>query len=195
MYKKGSGWIWISVVLMLFLVFGAFFYLSLASPDYDKTYREMAGKGELLNPASGLSEQDAVAAFNESFVYYMLVAIKTYNLHNPPLSSETPKIELLVDSNAFNAEVKNGVIEVGQGPIVNEDVVIKTTAEEAVKMMNDRDYTSSSFRDGKSSIELIAEKSTLFAKGYLGLYNELTGESVTGGVIRIYFNLAFPIFV
>ena len=45
MYKKGSGWIWISVVLMLFLVFGAFFYLSLASPDYDKTYREMAGKG------------------------------------------------------------------------------------------------------------------------------------------------------
>ena len=50
------------------------------------------------------------------------------------------------------------------------------------------DYVALSFESGNSQIELLESKSTLFGKGYLSLYQELTGKSVTGNIIKIYAN-------
>lgn len=174
------------VLLVLVLIGAMFFYFSLGGSDYSASYSAGIESGEIVNPASGLSLEEAAARFDESFVYYLAVSIGAYNLHNPPLSSNKPKIEIFVGEERYNIVVRKGEIEVGSGGIEGEDILIRTSVEEAVKMMQDRNYVKESFLAGESSIELVAEKSTLFAKGYLGLYTELTGESITGNVFRIY---------
>lgn len=181
MHKKGWA-LWLSITLVAVLIMVIFAYFVLFKPDNSRVY---SGQ-ELENPAEGLSDEQAVLAFDESFVFYLLYSIKAYNLHNPPLSSEIPRIEILVGEDVFNANVKKGIISVEKGEISNEDVVIRTTKEEAVKMVRDKNYVTQSFNDGKSGIDLIAGKTTLFAKGYLNMYNELTGKSITGNIIRIY---------
>lgn len=183
MNKRGKWILWLSIILIIILVIALFFYFTLFRPR-SSVYDEQ----EVENPASGMSSEQAIAAFNESFVFYLLYNIKAYNLHNPPLSSDAPRIEIYVGEDVFNAIVEKGEIKVSKGGILEEDIIIRTTKEEAVAMMNDKNYVTKSFNDGKSTIELIAGKTTLFAKGYLNLYNELTGNSITGNVMRIYFD-------
>ena len=141
---------------------------------------------KLINPISNLTQEEAIMQFNESFVSYLLYSIKAYNLHNPPLSSDTPKIKFLIGDDSYNAEIIDGLIKTQKIGINNEDIQIITTKSEAVKMLRDRDYVEQSFKLGNSRIELIAGKTTLFSKGYLNLYTKLTGKSVTGNTIRIY---------
>lgn len=180
MNKGVSKVFWISAFLIVLLIASLFIYFVLFKPN------NLSGYGQTLrNPAFGLTDEQAVAEFNESFVLYLLYSIKAYNLHNVPLTSNYPKIEIDVGDEIFSATVKKGVISVSLGEILNEDAVIKTTKEEAVKMLRDKSYVVKSFNDGKSGIELVADKTTLFAKGYLNMYNELTGKSITGDIIRI----------
>lgn len=177
---------WLSIVLVVVLVLAIFFYFVLYHPNYDAKYELKISSGELVNPVSGLSLQEAEQQFNESFIYYMLYSIRAYNLHNPALSFDTPKIEIFVDGDPYNAEISGGEIYVSRGETENEDIIIRTTKREAIKMLQDKSYVSSSFAGGGSTIELVAGKTTLFGKGYLRLYEQLTGKSITGSVIRIY---------
>lgn len=181
--EKGRRWVLVlSVAILLVLVGILFFYFALFKPSYSK---ESSGV-VLQNPAANLSLEEAEQKFDGSFVAYVLYSIKAYDLHNPPLSNEDPKIEFMVDSDVYSAVVQNGVIKVEKKSIDNPDAIIKTSKEEAVKMVQSKNYVQESFANGKSEIELKAGKATLFGKGYLNLYNELTGNSVTGDVIRIY---------
>ena len=72
-----------------------------------------------------------------------------------------------------------------RGNIAAEDVIINTTKLEVVRMMNDRSYISKSFGSGKSEMIFVADRSTLFSKGYLNLYDQLTGRSITGNIVRM----------
>jgi len=181
MEKTGKWTLWASILLVVILIIAAFFWFILFKPN-KTVYRGHT----IINPAVNLTMEEAIMKFDENFVFYLLYSIDAYNLHNPPLSKDMPKMEIVVGDDIFNAVVNNGVISVGKGRIDNEDIVIKTTKEEAVKMIKDVNYVTKSFNDGKSSIELVASKTTLFAKGYLNIYNELTGKSITGNVIRMY---------
>ena len=182
MDKRGSLFLWISIILVVALVAAIFFYFVMFNPNNEKVY---AGQ-EIKNPAANLTTEEAIMAFDEDFVFYLLYSIKAYNLHNPPLSSNMPKMEIHAGDDVFNAVIDNGMINIKLGKIESRDAIITTSREEVVKMLKDRDYVTKSFNDGKSTIELVADKTTLFAKGYLNLYTELTGKSVTGNVIRIY---------
>jgi hypothetical protein len=182
MNKRGKWALWVSIALAVILILILFVYFALFKPNNEKVYSGM----NIQNPAAELSDEEAVIAFDESFVFYLLYNIKAYNLHNPPLSSSVPRIEINVGGEIFNAVIEKGMIKVARGEIETKDIVIRTTKEEAVKMMRDKSYVTKSFNDGKSGIELVAGKTTLFAKGYLNLYNELMGKSVTGNIIRIY---------
>lgn len=184
--KKGTWIAWVSVVLIVLLVIGIFFYFVLYSPRFDSYYKEKTNSGELVNPTSGLSTEESISQFDEGFVYFLLYTIKAYNLHNSPLSSSTPKMEIRVGDVVFNAEIVKGRIYVGEGHLEKRDIIIFTSKEEAVKMLQDKSYVEQSFVDGKSSIEKVESQSVLFGKGYLNLYNEVTGKSLTGNVVRIY---------
>lgn len=181
MEKRGSWVFWISISLVVMLIIAAFFWFILFKPNKTVYHGDA-----ITNPIANLTMEEAIMKFDESFVFYLLYSIEAYNLHNPPLSKDIPRMEIVVGEDIFNAVVNAGAINVGRGHISKKDIVIRTTKEEAVKMIKDINYVTQSFNDGKSSIELVAPKTTLFAKGYLNLYNRLTGKSVTGNVIRIY---------
>ena len=186
MNKRGSKYFIVSVVLVVVLIVAAFLYYALYRPNNSGYYDDKQRQGLLKNPVEGLTDSEASAEFDETFVYYLLYSIKAYNLHNPPLSGNKPKILLKVGDDVYSAEISDGLIDVYKKSIENPDIKITTTKEEAVKMLRQQEYVTASFQNGGSSIEMLAAKSTLFGKGYLTLYNELTGKSVTGNVIRIY---------
>jgi hypothetical protein len=134
---------------------------------------------ELRNPVLGLSDDEATEQFDEEFVLYLLYSIDADSLHNIPLSSDEPRIEIYVDDEVYNSRIEKGRVLVGKGELEREDVVIRTSKKEAVKMMRDRNYIEQSFRDGGSRIELLAGKAKLLGKGYLKLYTSITGKSVS----------------
>ena len=133
------------------------------------------GGSRLVNPAEGLSIEEAVKKFDGSFVAYILISIGAYNLHPPMFGSDTPKIEFYIWDEKYNAEIIDGKINVQKGEIAERDIIIWTSAEEAVKMVKDKNYISESFKTGASKVELVAGKIELAMKGYISLYDELTG--------------------
>ena len=176
-----KGWkiffiILLSIIILFLIIRGIFAYLIFNESGEDKNGGR-SGSVPLVNPVQGLSDQEAIAKFNENFVLYILLSIKTYNLHNPPFSSDTPKIEFIIGNDIFNAEVINKNIKVKRGSISNEDIRITTTKEEGVKMLRNKSYIETSFNNGNSGFEMVANKFELLSKGYLDLYEELTGKS------------------
>ena len=157
----------ILVLLALTYIYFVFYHKS----NYDNTII-------ITNPVVGLTDQQAIEQFDESFVEFLLVSIGAQSLHNPPLSSNTPKIEIQLEDTTFSAEVKERLITVSQNSIEDKDIIIRTTKAEAVKMLRDEEYIKQSFLEGSSTVELIASKTTLFTKGYLKIYTDLTGETV-----------------
>jgi len=171
-------WIWILIgaIVLALLIAGLYGYKAMKKDE-----RKMI---TLSNPASGLSVEEAASKFNESFVLYLLASIGAQDLHKTPLGNEKPKIEIKVDEKFYGAVVDDGAIGVFSGNADGKDILITTTALEAVKMMNSRDYIAESFKAGNSRIQLSAGKATLFGKGYLSLYQKLTGESITGSFLK-----------
>lgn len=185
MEKRGlSGFsIFMTICLLLILLILVLFII-LGDKNYDEAYEEKVISGEIVNPVGNLTIEEAVAKFDENFVFYILYSIKAYNLHEPSLSSDKPKIEFFVDEDIYNAVIDNGEILVSKKGLQEKDIIIKTTKEEAVMMIEDQSYIPQSFSSGGSSIELVAGKFKLFSKGYLKLYTDLTGESITGLVFK-----------
>jgi hypothetical protein len=167
--KKKLVIVLILVVLISLSLIGWYLFVG---PDYSDLY---LGSGKILkNPVSGLSIDEAVMNFDESGIYYLLVALKTYNLHSPPLSSNNPKIEIIVDDDIYSAIIDKGVIKIFKGEIEGEDIVIYTSKVEAVKMLKNLSYVLNSFKNGLLRVELVAGEIELVSKGYLELYKTLT---------------------
>lgn len=183
MVKKRTGNFRLIIVLIIILA-------AVGAGVYFLFFSSGGGSGEtyvLANPAEGLSDEEAAARFDESFVVYLLYSIGANELKNVPFTSNTPKIEFYIGDDVYNAEIVSGSVNAGKGAMDGEDIIIRTSAEEAVKMIRDKNYISESFSNGGSGIELIAGKTTLFTKGYLGIYTKLTGNSVTGSLLsRLY---------
>jgi len=167
------------VLIVLSVIGGLIFYFAFTGPNFGEIYAEKLASGEIVNPVEGLTDEEAIAAFDETFVYYLLVNIKAYNLHEPPLSDDKPVMKVYVGDEVFNAKVSEGEIDIGRGEINTEDIILRTSASEAVKMIRDKSYIEQSFENGESKIELIASETTLFSKGYLTLYTELTGKTLS----------------
>jgi len=188
MDKKGfNNTFGIILVAVLFLVMGFLMaFIFLGSTNYDKVYEEKITSGEIINPVKNLTTEEAIQRFDEDFVYYLLYSIKAYNLHTPFFNSEVPEIEFQINDDIYNAVIYDGEIIVSEGKINEEDIIIHTSKTEAVKMIQDVDYIDESFQNGDSSIEMVAEKIELFSKGYLEFYEDLTGEGITGFIIRSF---------
>src|SRR3989344_1029693 len=166
------------IIILLIVVLGLAYYLVFFNNEFFGVKKSSSGESDyksIKNPVEELSDEQAVANFDEGFVSYLLYSIGTGKLHNPPFSSKTPKIVFFIDDNIFNAEIINGGIIVKMGNINNADIMIITSKEEGVKMLRDRNYVVKSFSDGKSSFSALADKLSLLSKGYLDMYNKLTG--------------------
>lgn len=168
-------WIKVSliVVAVLIVAIGFFSWYIFIGPDNSGLYK---GGGRVLeNPVSGLTMEEAIDQFDEDNVYYLSVIIESYNLHNAPFSSDTPKIVIYAGDDLFSIEISDGRISVERGEISGEDIIIYSTKEEVIKMLIDSNYIAESFNDGLSNVELVAGDIELAAKGYLKLYDTITG--------------------
>lgn len=171
--KRGRRkiWIFIGIFIVIILVFISYFY-------FFNNNNNVKGETTILtNPVLGLSDEQAIAQFNESFILYLLVTIGVQNLHNLPFSSDPPKIEVYLGDIVFSSVIVKGSVSIERGKITSPDIKIITSKIEAIKMLRDRSYISRSFENGNSKIELIARKATLFGKGYLEIYNKVTGKN------------------
>jgi hypothetical protein len=169
-------------VVLAFIVWVFVFFAFYKTPGLEQIYIN----SDIRNPITGFSIEQASNEINESFIYYLFYNFKAYNLHNPPLSKDNPKIEIIVGNVIYNAIIKSGEIVVSKGEIKDEDIVIRTTSDEIVKMMNNKDYAKISFDSGGSEIIVMNSRSILLAKGYLNLYGEITGSGITGNVIKMF---------
>lgn len=187
MNKRGSKrYLIIGIVLVVVLLVAGFLYFALVGFDYSPKYNGYTSSGALVNPVAKLSTEEAVAKFNGDFIYYILYKLEFYNLRSNILTGDKPRILIYADDDFYSAEINKGNIIVDKKLIDNPDVIIRTTKLEGVLMLQDSNYIVKSFNSGKSSIELVAGKAELFSKGYLKIYSKLTGESVTGNIIKIY---------
>lgn len=140
-----------------------------------------AEKQEIPNPLEGLSEQEIeTLVIKPIHITYILNEMGFYKIHNPPLSSDVPKIEINVGGTIFNSKVAKGIISTFESSSDNPDLRIITTREEVINAIKkpEENYMIDSAKSGKTQIEMIASKQTLFSKGYIAIYEELTGDSI-----------------
>lgn len=187
MNKRGGWALVFSISLLVIFVISSFVFFVTFEPDQDLVSKAIrASTNSSTSSLSSLSVEQIEKQFNESFVYYMLYNIKAYDLHNPPLSSNTPKIKIVIDKEVYSAVVQQKKIIVTKEEIPAVDIIITTNKKEAAKMIKNKAYIQDSFKAGLSSVQLIADRGTLFAKGYLNLYTELTGKGITGNIVGMY---------
>lgn len=113
------------------------------------------------------------------YITYIYNELGIYNLHPPLLSSDTPKIGTNVEGELFFSEViKNNIITEKRG-FDDVDLIFITTKQAVIDSINSNDVGESfkgTLNSGETTFEIVAGESTLFLKGYLELYQELTGE-------------------
>ena len=169
----------ISIVFVMILLIFSFVFYTLAKPNYKKPIID------INRSEQGLSD----FVLTENHLSYILAEIGFYQTHNPPLSSETPKINIKADDDWYSSEVGKGQIHTKKDAFENPDLIIYTSSEEILQAINSEqveEYMKNSVAQGTTTLELKANYATLFSKGYLPLYKELTGESFTGSAIKIF---------
>lgn len=150
------------VVIILAGVIGAYFLMSKQKVNYG------GGTPVYINKSS-----DEV---NENVVGYMLNSLGVSSLHNPPLSSDNPKINIAIDGQQFSAQIISGKLSVARGFIQNEDIEIDMTKDVALKIFrseNPSQETKAAFTSGNAKLLVFTSKSNLFLKGYLDIYNKI----------------------
>jgi len=119
-----------------------------------------------------------ILGFDAEYINYILVALGVGNLHGSIIYGN-PVIEFVLDEEAWNAEIDDGVLKTGSGGVEEEDLRILISKEEAVNAILSPEigqFMKDSVASGNTQIEMVAGKAELFTKGYLGMYKDITGE-------------------
>ena len=169
----------IGIVLVVLFIIIAFLFLVMGKPKYEKE--------DLQNPLTNAGISELVVG--ESHVRYLLNEIGAYQLHTQPGSSENPLIEVRVDDSVFFVEVEKGKMTFRSEKTYEPDLIIITGKEEIRNILsssNIKESMKSSVSSGNTKLELVSGYTELFFKGYLQIYQDLTGKSFTGSVVRIF---------
>jgi hypothetical protein len=201
-YKKLFLWVF-GIVLLLVIIYGIFLLgaifgtstigsnITYVNPVLGVLANVQASLENQLNEMQtieNLSEEvieeviiQAELEFDQDYINYVLHAMSAWKLHNPPLSSNKPKIRVIVDEEIYNSEVDDGVISTFVGDIEDPDIAIITTKREVIQAMLVEDMTEFmklSVAEGRTTIEMLAGQLELASKGYLQMYEDVTGESL-----------------
>jgi hypothetical protein len=200
----------LAILLAIFAVLT--FFIFDRGQDYSSLYSGRLESGEIRNPVQEIIEKQTPSFSNDSnenatdtvqnftdviqnfteeeskdfnlkLIEYLLVLLKAYNLDE--YKSEVPKIQFYLDEMPYFIEIIGGEIQIEEGIMEGEDIIIGTIQEELIKMTSDQEYIKTSFESGGSTIELIGEDIELFMKGYLEIYNEINDNGATGNIILI----------
>jgi len=177
----------IGIIIIITLILGGMFMFGFFTGKREIIFVNPIENIVLVNTneAGLVNEQavieQAVIEFNSDYINYILAALGTGYLHKSPLF-ENPFVEFVLGDETWSSEIKKGVPNAQQTSIDNEDLRIMISKEEAVKALlsdNIEQFMKESYSNGNLRIEMIAGKTELFSKGYLKMYNELTGEEIS----------------
>ena len=185
----------LSIFFIFLIVVSIYVFFALRGPDYTDDYLERILEGIIKNPLFKSSDfsmdnsSDEITPITQpeiddlrtlspeeeiEFINYLLVKFKVYNLHNVPLTDNTPKIQIYLEDRAYYVEIIQGEIniEVG-GETKVKDVIIRIPFEEAFEISLDQKTLEESVNSGISKIEIVEENKTLFLKGYSNVFSYL----------------------
>ncbi len=142
------------IVLILII---SFIYLSVnGNKDYAGIYSEHAQK---------------------QVVESLVTSLKLYQVHEIPYLRITPKIQIYVREdvyfvNAYYLEIIKGEVVIKDGETNEKDIIIRTTKEEILKIVNDSNYIKESLSSGRTVVEKATSDFVLFTKGYPDIFIE-----------------------
>lgn len=176
----------LAVIIVIGLILGVMFILGFFSGEKTEIVLENPLKGIVLantNEFGQINEQavieQGILGFNQDYINYILVALGISNLHKSIINLENPLIEFILDSEVWSSEIIRGIPNSKKQEIDNEDLRISISKQEAVRALLSSDieqFMKDSVAEGRTGIEMVAGKAELFSKGYLEMYEELSGE-------------------
>ncbi len=175
------------IIVLVVILIVIYFYFNFIKSDSDRNVRVIENplKKIVLENTNEKGEinkdkvvQEAIVDFNEEYINYILIALGVSKLQTSPLGYGNPKIELHIDEEAWSSEVIDGELYTQKQFIDDEDAIIYMSKEEVVEALLSshlRNFMINSVKGGDTKIEMIADNTELFTKGYLKMYQELTG--------------------
>jgi len=173
------------IILSIIIVLALLFYLGFSSKNpKNQITLEHPMKGIIFantNEAGQVNKQaviqQGISEFNEQYIIYLLVALGVNNLHKSYVGYGNAEIDLIIDQEIWSAILSSG-LSVSKKQSDNPDLKIKMSKEEAVKALlssNIQEYLKDSVNNGNTQLEQISNKIELASKGYLKMYDTLTG--------------------
>ncbi len=114
-------------------------------------------------------------------INFLMFHIDADELHNTPLSGNTPKIQIIAGNKIFITEIIRGVINTTKKDIGKPDLIITGEEKEFINVINSnpKESVQKAVEKGDISVQVVSNYKTLYLKGYLKLYKKLTGKNLS----------------
>ncbi len=174
-FKKILPFIVIVLIAIIVIIAYPIFFGSKSRGQQEVHQSQIGGKSQPVRTRVDVTE------IVPQHITSLLNSMKAYELHNPPLSKDTPKIKTIVGERIFSSEVKKKVITTTEGDTEKPDIIISSDKETFLDVINSGNAKAAieqGVNSGIIQIEMTASKTRLFFKGYLSLYKEITGKEL-----------------
>jgi hypothetical protein len=147
-------------LILLILLISYIYFSMIGNKDYKGIYSEHAQK---------------------EVIEALFISLKLQNVHDIPYLGITPKIQLYIREdiyfvNSYYLEIVGGTVMIKEGITQDKDIIIRTTKEEILQIIEDEDYIKESLISGRTNIEKTTSDFVLFSKGYPDLFISKNAE-------------------
>ena len=120
--------------------------------------------------------ENEIPQINETEITYLIHALGGDNLHKPPFTDNYPQIEVSTSQKLFTSYIVDGEIQTYLGKSPDPDLQIRLNRDTLINIINSNDAkaaTKDAISQQLVGVTIISDKTELFLKGYLELYDTL----------------------
>ena len=120
--------------------------------------------------------ENEVPQINETEITYLIHSLSGENLHKPPFTDNYPQIEVSTSQKLFTVYVVDGEIQTYLGKAPDPDLQIRLNRETLISIITSDDpktATKEAISKQLVGVTIISDKTELFLKGYLEIYDTL----------------------
>lgn len=183
--------VFVLIIIAAIIGLGIYTYTSIISPRADKPLIEPVPIPTQTQQLQSVTAKEPVV--EEEHIQYLVNELGGYNLHDHPVNNEAAVMEFQVvgsDPNnprLFTITIKDNYPLVADGAATNPDIRLHATETILLELLQADDFNTKVVElvnDGSMWIEVLADETTLAMKGYLSIYQQLTGDEtqITGNV-------------
>lgn len=166
-----------NILLSLFLLFSSHQKMNLENPLKNLASSQNSKKTAVVGDNNSVSNQtlNKDVKITPEIINFLLNEIGAWKLHKNPLTFEKPIMNFNIGKKKFYSEI-GSEIKTEEGSSDKADIdfdINKKDLLDAISSDNPKKIFSDSLTSGRSSVEIKASKTELFAKGYSSFYNGL----------------------